>query len=461
MTADFPFDVVAFDLDGTLADTAPDLTAALNHALSVLGRPPVPAEDVRHMVGHGARALLQKGLAATGEMTEALVDEGFPIFIDYYLDHIADGSTIFPGLDAVLDQLAARGVKLAVCTNKAELLARRCIDALGWESRFDALVGGDTLPVRKPDPAPLFEAIARAGGGRAAYVGDSITDTDTGRNANIPTVAVTFGFSDRPPQQLDATALIDHFDELIPTLQRLGQDESWQRCNICGSTEFVARQKRGYVQCAGCGSNERGRLLWMMLEKHDLLKPGLRVLHLAPERAFAERLHALYGDGYEPVDIDPTQYDFAPNIRKIDLVEDAAKLPSDHYDLIIHSHVMEHIPCNITAVLYHLHRSLKDHGKQICCIPVIRDGTSAEDLGRLTAEDAIARFGQDDHVRTFGGKDMQKTLGMLFALPDRYDLTRDIDEATLIRNVIPRINWRGWSPNSVLVIEKDDLLLKP
>jgi len=99
MPADFPFDVVAFDLDGTLADTAPDLTAALNHALGVLGRPPVPADDVRHMVGHGARALLQKGLAATGVMTEDLVERGFPIFIDYYLDHIADGSTIFPGLD--------------------------------------------------------------------------------------------------------------------------------------------------------------------------------------------------------------------------------------------------------------------------------------------------------------------------------------------------------------------------
>jgi len=94
--ADFPFDVVAFDLDGTLADTAPDLTAALNHALAQLGRPPVPAEDVRHMVGHGARALLQKGLAATGEMSEELVERGFPIFIDYYLAHIADGTTIFP-----------------------------------------------------------------------------------------------------------------------------------------------------------------------------------------------------------------------------------------------------------------------------------------------------------------------------------------------------------------------------
>ena len=113
-------------------------------------------------------------------------------------------------------------MKIAVCTNKAEGLARELIDALGWSNRFDALVGGDTLPTRKPDPAMLFEAIARAGGGKAAYVGDSITDTYTGIAANIPTIAVTFGFSDRPHDELGASALIDHFDELIPTLERLG-----------------------------------------------------------------------------------------------------------------------------------------------------------------------------------------------------------------------------------------------
>ena len=221
--ASFPFSVVAFDLDGTLADTAPDLTAALNHALIELGRPPVPEHSVRHMVGHGARALLTKGLAATGELTPELVEQGFPIFLDHYEAHIADRSHPFPGLEAAMDALAARGVKLAICTNKLEGLARKLIDALGWRDRFAAIVGGDTLPVRKPDPAPLFEAIARAGGGRAAFIGDSITDTDTARNAAMPCVAVSFGFSDRPPEQLGADALIDHFDELIPALERLGR----------------------------------------------------------------------------------------------------------------------------------------------------------------------------------------------------------------------------------------------
>lgn len=221
MTSSFPFSVVVFDLDGTLADTAPDLTGALNHALTVMGRPTVPEESVRHMVGHGARALLQKGLAATGEVSEALVEQGFPIFLDHYEAHIADFSRPFPGLETALDRLDAMGVKLAVCTNKMESLSRQLIDALGWQDRFAALVGGDTLPVRKPDPAPLFEAITRSGGGRAAFVGDSITDTLTGQNAKIPTVAVTFGFSDRPHDQLGADRLIDHYDQLLEALRAL------------------------------------------------------------------------------------------------------------------------------------------------------------------------------------------------------------------------------------------------
>jgi phosphoglycolate phosphatase len=119
-------------------------------------------------------------------------------------------------------------VKLAICTNKLEGLARELVRALGWDGRFAAIIGGDTLPVRKPDPAPLFESIAQAGGGRAAFIGDSITDTDTARNARIPCVAVSFGFSDRPPEQLGADTLIDHFDELIPALERLGQSDPAQ-----------------------------------------------------------------------------------------------------------------------------------------------------------------------------------------------------------------------------------------
>ncbi len=166
------FDIIAFDLDGTLADTSPDLAAALNHALVELDRPQVPAETVRHLIGHGGRALLRRGLAATGEAREELVEQGYPILVDYYLDHICVGTRPYEGVEAALDRLRAQGSRIAVCTNKAELLTFTLLDSLGWRDRFDAIVGGDTLPVRKPDPAPLFEAIARAGGGRTAFVGD-------------------------------------------------------------------------------------------------------------------------------------------------------------------------------------------------------------------------------------------------------------------------------------------------
>ncbi|MBA3676901.1 MAG: phosphoglycolate phosphatase [Sphingosinicella sp.] len=215
------FETVAFDLDGTLADTSPDLAASLNHALQALGREIVPPDSVRHLVGHGARALLRRGLTATGTSSEALIDRVFPIFIDHYSANICAGTTIYEGLEPALDGLARQGASLSICTNKPEALTHRLIKALGWETRFRSVVGGDTLPVRKPDPAPLREAIARAGGGRAAFVGDSIVDADTARAAGIPFIAVSFGFSDLPAGALGADIVIDHYSELGPALARL------------------------------------------------------------------------------------------------------------------------------------------------------------------------------------------------------------------------------------------------
>jgi phosphoglycolate phosphatase len=219
--ARFPFDLVAFDLDGTLADTAPDLATALNRVLEGLKRPAVDSDAVRDMVGYGSKALLRRGLALTGAAPEALVEETYPVFLDHYAANICIGTQPYPGLEAALDELAGRGVALAVCTNKLERLSRLLIDALGWRGRFAAIVGADTLPVSKPDPLPLREAIARAGGGTAAFVGDSIVDAETARAAGIPFVAVSFGFSDRAASELGADAVIDDYDDLVPTLERL------------------------------------------------------------------------------------------------------------------------------------------------------------------------------------------------------------------------------------------------
>ena len=216
-----PFDLVVFDLDGTLVDTGPDLTAALNHVLVRKGRQSVTEVAVRDMVGLGAARLLERGFAATGGVTPELVREGLADFLDYYAGNICVHSRPYAGVEQALDHLRAAGHRLAVCTNKPVAMSEALLEALGWTGRFVANVGGDSLPVRKPDPAHLHETIARAGGGRAAFVGDSIVDVATARAAMVPIITVSFGFADRPASELGGDILIHHYDELLPALRRL------------------------------------------------------------------------------------------------------------------------------------------------------------------------------------------------------------------------------------------------
>jgi len=217
----FSFAVVVFDLDGTLINTAPDLTAALNHMLGRFGREPVPAAKVIEMVGRGMRDLVERGLRATGSASPALLEKALPVFLEYYEAHIADGSRPYDGAESALDLLRARGARLAICTNKPEGLTRKLLAKFGWTERFASVIGGDTLAVRKPDAAPLREAIRQAGGGRAVLVGDSITDVETAKAAGLPSVVVTFGFRDRPAEALGATGLIERFDQLVTALEKL------------------------------------------------------------------------------------------------------------------------------------------------------------------------------------------------------------------------------------------------
>jgi phosphoglycolate phosphatase len=212
---------VVFDLDGTIADTAPDLGAALNVALQAVGRQPVALPAVRRMIGHGTRALLRNGLVATGGVDEDLMEAAYPILMRAYEEHICDLTRPYPGVQDAFDALAAQGTALALCTNKPERPTLDLLKALGWQDRFAAIVAGDTLAVSKPDPAPLRLAIERAGGGPAAFVGDSIVDVQTAAAAQVPCILVSFGFSDRPAGELGAHAVIDEYPHLLPLLAGL------------------------------------------------------------------------------------------------------------------------------------------------------------------------------------------------------------------------------------------------
>ena len=215
---DIVFRSVVFDLDGTVADTAPDLAAALNCALAAMGRRAVSLSEARRMVGHGTQALLRQGLEATGRCDEALIERGYPILMSYYGDHICDFTQPYEGIERAMDELKMRGVSLALCTNKPAAAARRLVDALGWQTRFAAIVGGDTLAVSKPDPAPLRLAIEQSGGGAAALVGDSIVDMATARAAGVPGIVFAHGYADRPVDQLGATAVLHRYDALVDLL---------------------------------------------------------------------------------------------------------------------------------------------------------------------------------------------------------------------------------------------------
>lgn len=221
----FPFDIVGFDLDGTLFDTSRDLGVALNHALALAGRPPVPLEDVTRHIGGGAAQMLRSALSESGGVDEAAFDGLQAELVAFYARNIAAHTALFPGGAAMLDALDERGVKIAIATNKKESFAVRLFEELGLLHRFACVIGGDTLGpgTSKPRPDMLHAMVERCGGGRAAFVGDTTFDTGAARAAGLPVVAVRFGFCDVPPDELGADAVIDHFDDLVPTLERLGQ----------------------------------------------------------------------------------------------------------------------------------------------------------------------------------------------------------------------------------------------
>jgi phosphoglycolate phosphatase len=208
---------IAFDLDGTLVDTAPDLIGTLNVLLAQEGLPPLPLSEARPFIGRGAKWMIERGFQAAGAtLEEARAPELFDRFIAHYLDHIADESRPFPGVETALDAMKAEGARLAVCTNKRTDLSLALLDALDLTRRFDAVIGADATPACKPDPRHLTTAVAAAGGSmdRAILVGDAGTDAGAARAAGAPLILVSFGYTEIPARDLAPDLLIDHFDQL-------------------------------------------------------------------------------------------------------------------------------------------------------------------------------------------------------------------------------------------------------
>jgi len=215
---------VVFDLDGTLADTSGDLIAAANACFRAMGEGDVldPAADAGVAL-RGGRAMLRAGLERLGRQGDAVIEAYYPRLLEAYGANIDVHTVFYDGaLDAV-EELRRGGYKLAICTNKPEALARELMRRLGALDLFGALVGADTLAVRKPDPEPLFEAARRAGGApeRCLLVGDSDTDRNTARAAGVPSVLVTFGPSGADMAALEPEALISAYHELPEVCARL------------------------------------------------------------------------------------------------------------------------------------------------------------------------------------------------------------------------------------------------
>ena len=219
-----PIRTLVFDLDGTLVDTAPDLVNALNFVLDREGMRPIPLASARNMIGAGARRMLERGIEADGrDVSVAELDRLTKDFVAYYGEHIAVGSRPFEGLEAALDDLAGRGFRFAVCTNKLEWLSKKLLDELGLSGRFAAICGADTFGVSKPDPAILQQTVARAGGELSAtiMIGDAGPDVGVARRAGVPVIGVEFGYTEVPIAELKPDRLIGHFKDLAGAVESL------------------------------------------------------------------------------------------------------------------------------------------------------------------------------------------------------------------------------------------------
>ena len=211
--------LVVFDLDGTLIDSAPDMHRAVNRMLADQGCAPLSLTDIRSMVGDGAAALIARALAArhciNADPTQALAQ-----FLEYYEAEPTAVTRTFPGVPETLKRLQTSGLTLAVCTNKPTGITNTILERLAIDQFFVRVVGGDSLPFRKPDPRALLEVIKGFGTPAQAtlMVGDSEVDAATAHGANVPFVLMTYGYHRGPIEEISSVATLDHFHELATLL---------------------------------------------------------------------------------------------------------------------------------------------------------------------------------------------------------------------------------------------------
>nr|WP_145959117.1 class I SAM-dependent methyltransferase [Rhizobium sp. ACO-34A] len=229
-------------------------------------------------------------------------------------------------------------------------------------------------------------------------------------------------------------------------------------CNLCGSDHWRDMNGRIGVLCQKCGSLERTRAIKLVLDKVWQFSGDERILHIAPEKGLYDFFRTTAVKGYEPVDYDPESY-AGLELDKFDLVADAPRLPYDCYDLIIHSHVLEHVRCNIAHVFFHLTRALKPNGLHIFCLPLM-EGYYEEDLGPLSEGEALRRFGQSDHVRRFGIEDLDRHLGLILKIQSEYSLYDYADVTAIASSNIPPSERSGLNGSTVFVTRKSDYLLQ-
>ena len=217
-----------FDLDGTLADTAGDLLAAANAVLEPAGLPLLDPMADRPFAGRGGREMIRRSLQIAGRdpMAPAEVAQTDALYrplLDAYSEALCVQTRLYDGVFECLDLLEADGWKIGVCTNKPEHLALRLLDELDVRHRFGAILGADTLPVRKPDPEHFNETARRIGAepARSIMVGDTLTDLTTARNAGVPCILTTFGFAAEPLEDLAPDAIVDHYREIPDVFARL------------------------------------------------------------------------------------------------------------------------------------------------------------------------------------------------------------------------------------------------